>query len=96
MTYFSRCRVAGGEAVEEKGSRFVTSDREGEVMAARVIPLHCIIPPHMLREIARRGDPDQQAWAFGTLSLSEQLRGQRQVLGLWAPATPAGANPHYS
>ena len=54
-------------------------------------PLHCIIPPHMLREIARRGDPDQQAWAFDTLSLSEQLRGQRQVLGLFAPATLAGA-----
>jgi len=60
-------------------------------MAARVIPLHCIIPPHMLREIAKRGDPDQQAWAFRTLSLSEQLRGQRQVLGMFALATPAGA-----
>lgn len=58
---------------------------------ASLRPLHCIIPPHMLREIAQRGDPDQQAWAFGTLSLSEQLRGQRQVLGLLAPATPAGA-----
>lgn len=60
-------------------------------MAARVIPLHCIIPPHMLREIAQRGDPDQQVCAFRTLSLSEQFRGRRQVLGMFALATPAGA-----
>lgn len=61
-------------------------------MTQRRFPLHCIIPPHMLREIAKRGNPEQQAWAFRTLSLSDQIRGQRQVIAALtlALATPAG------
>lgn len=49
-------------------------------------PIHCIIPPHMLKEIAERGNASQKAWAFRTLSFSEQARGQRQILGLIATA----------
>ncbi len=52
--------------------------------SSRVCPIHCIVPPHMLKEIARRGSARQQAWAWQTLTLSEQMRGQRQTLSLIA------------
>lgn len=41
--------------------------------------LHCIIPPHMLKEIAMRGDDRRKSWAMATLELSSQLRGRRSV-----------------
>jgi Zn-dependent metalloprotease len=44
----------------------------------------------MLREMAQRGDEDQRAWALHSLSLSEQFRGRREVLGALALAAPAG------
>jgi Zn-dependent metalloprotease len=47
-------------------------------------PIHCIIPPHMLKEIATRGNDSQRAWAWQTLTLSEQMRGQRQALSVIA------------
>lgn len=51
---------------------------------------HCIVPPHMLRSIAQRGDPKQQEMAWSTLTSSEQFRGQRLVLTvLSALAAPA-------
>lgn len=51
-----------------------------------------IIPPHMLKEIARAGTPRQQACAWHTLALSEQFRGQRLALTRLASlaATAAG------
>ena len=52
--------------------------------SSRLCPIHCIIPPHMLREIARRGSAGQQAWAWQTLTLSEQMRGQRLTLSVIA------------
>ncbi len=56
-------------------------------------PLHCFLPPYILREIVRRGSPDQQAWAWHALEVSEQFRGERRALGALAAAaaTPAGA-----
>lgn len=48
------------------------------------VGVHCIVPPHMLREIARRGSARQQAWAWQTLILSEQMRGQRLTLSVIA------------
>lgn len=53
-------------------------------------PICCIVPPHMLREIAINGNPDQRTWAFQTLSLSEQFRGRRLAIGGLQLATPAG------
>lgn len=44
-------------------------------------PIFCIIPPHMLREIVARGTPEQQAVAQNTLSISGQIRGQREAIG---------------
>ncbi len=55
-------------------------------------PLHCFVPPYVLREIARRGSPEQQAWAWHALEISEQFRGERRALGSLAAlaATPTG------
>jgi Zn-dependent metalloprotease len=63
----------------------------GDIETTR--PICCIVPPHMLKEIARRGDADLQASAWRTLTLSEQMRGQRQILSLIAPlgTTATGA-----
>jgi len=43
-------------------------------------PLFCILPPHMLREIAQRGTQKQREFAAKTVLISAQLRGQRQAL----------------
>ena len=40
-------------------------------------PLFCIVPPHMLNEIAKRGSQAQRDFAIRTLRFSEQMRGQR-------------------
>ena len=53
-------------------------------------PLHCIVPPHILRAIAERGDAQQRAAALRTLAVSERLRGRRETLGAWDVAPPAG------
>ncbi len=41
------------------------------------LPIQCIVPPHMLQNIAQNGTDEQRAWALGTLTQSEQFRGQR-------------------
>ncbi len=54
-------------------------------------PIHCILPPHMLKEIMERGSPSQRSWALQTLVASEQLRGRREAIGATAAALlPAG------
>jgi len=51
---------------------------------------HCIVPPYLLRSIARNGTDRQQAMAWATLTDSEQFRGQRRILSALVPlaATP--------
>lgn len=49
-------------------------------------PICFVIPPHILREVAKNGTSDVQDWAFQTLSMSAQIRGQRDVLGKVATA----------
>ncbi len=44
------------------------------------MPLHCIVPPYMLRSIFQHGTPAQQSMAWATLTASEQIRGQRRVM----------------
>lgn len=39
--------------------------------------IQCIVPPHMLQEIADNGTDQQRQWAVETMTLSEQFRGQR-------------------
>jgi len=43
-------------------------------------PIHCIMPPHILREIAENGSPVQRAQALQSYAASAQLRGQRTEL----------------
>lgn len=51
-----------------------------------------ILPPHLLRELLRRGTPRQQDMAWRTLTVSERFRGERAALTPLAAvaATPAG------
>jgi Zn-dependent metalloprotease len=51
-----------------------------------------IIPPHILRNICEKGNALQKDLAFRALSLSAQLRGQRQILNTIAflASTPTG------
>ncbi len=57
-------------------------------------PIQCIVPPHMLREIAQNGTPEQREWALRTMMRSAEFRGQRAILTdyptLAASATAAG------
>jgi Zn-dependent metalloprotease len=55
-------------------------------------PLLCVIPPHILRHIMEHGNAKQKAWAFDTLTASEQMRGRRETMTLIAAlgSTPTG------
>jgi len=62
----------------------------------RQLPCFCsvcfVIPPHILKEVAKRGNAEQQDRAFQALTLSSRIRGQRDVLGQVSTVmlTPAG------
>jgi Zn-dependent metalloprotease len=43
-------------------------------------PLYCIIPPHMLEQIAQNGTPNQKALAQQTLAMTESFRLERQAI----------------
>jgi Zn-dependent metalloprotease len=43
-------------------------------------PLHCIIPPHMLKNMLANGSAAQKQVALASLTASAQLRGNRQAL----------------
>jgi Zn-dependent metalloprotease len=43
-------------------------------------PLHCILPPYILTEIAAHGSSAQQAWAQQTLTITNTLFEQRQQI----------------
>lgn len=43
-------------------------------------PLHCILPPHMLKELAEQGTPLERERAVRALIVSGQVRGQRQQI----------------
>ncbi len=45
-------------------------------------PIFCILPPHILLEIAKRGTPEQREAALGALSLDHSLRSNRLALSL--------------
>src|SRR5690242_2003360 len=49
-------------------------------------PINCIVPPHMLRNIATHGSDAQKNLAMETIKSSARLRGQRQALSEFAPA----------
>ncbi|HKI54809.1 MAG TPA: M4 family metallopeptidase [Anaerolineales bacterium] len=43
-------------------------------------PIHCIVPPHVLEQIATKGSDTQKSLAIDTLKASERMRGQRRAL----------------
>ena len=43
-------------------------------------PVNCILPPHILTNIATKGTDSQKDMAVTTLKLSAQMRGQRRAL----------------
>jgi Zn-dependent metalloprotease len=49
-------------------------------------PINCILPPHILRNIATNGTDAQKNLAIETIKSSARMRGQRQVLSEFAPA----------
>jgi Zn-dependent metalloprotease len=53
-------------------------------------PIRGIIPPHMMKELARRGDQRQRDLALKTLLISERIRGRRDAFAQVYVAMPAG------
>jgi len=53
--------------------------------------INCIVPPHVLREIARRGNKAQQGIVLDTLSRDSTHRSRRATTQLMAPRTPQTA-----
>src|ERR1044072_4125763 len=49
-------------------------------------PINCIVPPHILRNIATNGTEAQKGMAVETIKQSAQLRGQRQALAEFTTA----------
>jgi Zn-dependent metalloprotease len=65
--------------------------RKGERMhGSRSIS--CIIPPHMLEEIARRGAPEQRDMALETIAVSTRLRSHRDVLSTQIQRAAVGSS----
>lgn len=44
-------------------------------------PIHCIVPPHVLKALARSDDPHIRAAALNTLLASTHIRAQREIIG---------------
>ncbi len=42
--------------------------------------VYCILPPHILREIAQNGSPAQRAMALRAITAAEQVRTQRRTI----------------
>lgn len=61
-------------------------------MLAKFHPLNCIIPPHMLREIAERGSLAQRQQAIRTLQKTDQFRDQRLAFAKAIEASMPGAS----
>jgi Zn-dependent metalloprotease len=74
--------------------RLATAARATESKHSRRInhscPICCVIPPYVLREVAKNGTPSQQEWAFQSLTLSDRIRGRRDIASLLPTLTPAG------
>ncbi len=57
----------------------------------RNAPRPGIIPPHMLKEIAKNGNTKMKNWAINTLMISEKVRGRREAFGQFYVAPPIGS-----
>jgi len=70
-------------------SRREWSRRDGRVRGTPG-PAGRIIPPHMLKHLARNGSPEDRELAIRMLMMSEKVRGMRRALGEFYVAAPAG------
>jgi Zn-dependent metalloprotease len=60
-------------------------------MHPEVNPIHCIVPPHILRKLAQHDDTRLREVAYRTMTIAARLRGRRDVLSIIsATAVPAG------
>ena len=50
----------------------------------------CILPPHMLKEISKKGSQKQKDMALRTLLMSEKIRGRREAFAEVYVATSIG------
>ncbi len=55
------------------------ADKKEQIQTADMIPVHSIIPPHMLKEISKKGNQKQKDMAMRTLMMSEKMRGRREA-----------------
>ena len=62
-------------------------------MCVRNNPVHCILPPFILRSIAENGTPSQQAQARQNLITGGQMRNQREDYVPMAPDSPRLSSP---
>ncbi|MGB7623645.1 MAG: M4 family metallopeptidase [Terriglobia bacterium] len=69
-----------GSEIPRESEKAATSSEGG----SGICKIFCILPPHILKEVAHRGSQKQKQWAWHTLTLSEQMRGQRKVMSLLA------------
>lgn len=53
-------------------------------------PIFCIVPPHILEHIIKRGNAEHVRWALRTLTLSSRFVGRREVLGTLPGLMSAG------
>ncbi len=58
-------------------------------MIHQLNPLHCIIPPHMLKNMIANGSASQKQVALASITASAQFRGKRQALAESVPYLPA-------
>jgi len=56
--------------------------------------IFCILPPHMLEEIARSGGPEHREWALQTLAVDSTMRSERVTEQLLRVPTASLATPH--
>ena len=59
-------------------------------MARLVVPIQCIVPPHMLRHLVEKGDARLRAFALRALTQSARIRGRREILGALPLGVSAG------
>lgn len=76
----------------KRGLAALSSGSKGCRQINHFCPVCFVLPPHILREIAQRGNENQRDWAFETLRFSEQFRGRREAVGRLSSllATPTG------
>ena len=70
-------------------SKEVRTDRREQIRTAGMI--HGIIPPHMLKEISKKGNQKQKDMAMRTLMMSEKMRGRREAFAEVYVAATTGA-----